>query len=320
MKNMKLKKRAFTLIELLVVIVITGVLIALLLPAIQAARETSRRVICVNNLKQFGLAINQYISEYNRFPPGNSGITQYSLHVVLLPYLEQNNVYHQINFNNVSILESFGNTTVGRARISTFQCPSDMYSSVLVSGDFISPNNTNYAGNVGDERMIVRPNGIIGMRPIGPETATDGLSNTVAMSEILVGRKNHEDRLRTIYKSSLKLWGDTNSLELFRTRCRDLTFFTPNYGMNKGEIWMFGQRFQTLYNHVMPPNQPSCNFVAGTLSSVASSVTATSSHPGGVNSLFADGHVQFIKSGVTAQVWRAIGTRNAGEVVSADEY
>ncbi len=65
--------------------------------------------------------------------------------------------------------------------------------------------------------------------------------------------------------------------------------------MNKGEIWMFGQRYQTLYNHIMPPNQPSCNFVAGTLSSVGSSVTATSLHPGGVNALFADGHVKALR-------------------------
>lgn len=83
---------------------------------------------------------------------------------------------------------------------------------------------------------------------------------------------------------------------------------------------MFGQRYQTLYNHIMPPNQPSCNFVAGTLSSVGSSVTATSLHPGGVNTLFADGHVQFVKESIDAKVWRAIGTRNGGEVVSAGDY
>ena len=99
-----------------------------------------------------------------------------------------------------------------------------------------------------------------------------------------------------------------------------LDFFTPNFGMNKGEIWMFGQRYQTLYNHIMPPNQPSCNFVAGTLSSVGSSVTATSLHPGGVNALFADGHVQFVKQTIQANIWRAIGTRNGGEVISADDY
>ncbi|MFM7319360.1 MAG: DUF1559 domain-containing protein [bacterium] len=211
----EMRNRGFTLIELLVVIVVTGLLIALLLPAIQSAREMSRRAICVNNLKQFGLAIHQYATDHNRFPPGNSGKTQFSMHSVNLPYIEQMNVYNQVNFNNISILEAVGNKTVGQARISMFQCPSDYYFSDRASGDMISPNKTNYAGNVGDERMIIRPNGIIGYRPIGLESATDGLSTTVAMSEMLVGRKNSEYRLRTIYKSSLKLWGDTNNLELF---------------------------------------------------------------------------------------------------------
>jgi prepilin-type processing-associated H-X9-DG protein/prepilin-type N-terminal cleavage/methylation domain-containing protein len=313
-------RKAFTLIEILVVIFIVGLLIALVLPAVQYARENARRMVCVNNLKQFGIGLNQYVLDYNRFPPGVSGNTQFSFHVMLMPYMEQKNAYDQINFNNISIIESFANSTVGRSKISTLQCPSDTYTSLQTPGDLIAPNKTNYAGNVGDERMIVRPNGMFGNKPIGLQTTTDGLSSTVAMSEMLVSRKNVEHRLRTVFKSASKLWGATNDLELFTSRCRDLIFFTPNFGMNKGEIWMFGQRYQTLYNHIMPPNQPSCNFVAGTLSSVGSSVTATSLHPGGVNALFADGHVQFVKQTIQANIWRAIGTRNGGEVISADEY
>jgi len=313
-------RKAFTLIEILVVIFIVGLLTAILLPAVQSARGTARRISCVNNLKQFGIGLNQYVLDYNYFPPGVSGNTQFSFHVMLMPYMEQKNAYDQINFNNISIIESFANSTVGRSKISTLQCPSDTYTSLQTPGDLIAPNKTNYAGNVGDERMIVRPNGMFGNKPIGLQTTTDGLSSTVAMSEMLVSRKNVEHRLRTVFKSASKLWGATNDLELFTSRCRDLIFFTPNFGMNKGEIWMFGQRYQTLYNHIMPPNQPSCNFVAGTLSSVGSSVTATSLHSGGVNALFADGHVQFVKQTIQANIWRAIGTRNGGEVISADDY
>lgn len=313
-------KSGFTLIEILVVITIVGLLVALLLPAVQSAREASRKLGCVNNLKQYGIGLHQYDSDYGSFPSGISGRTQFSFHVLLMPYMEQTNAYNQINFNNISIMEAFANSTVGRSKISTLQCPSDTYTSLQTPGDLIAPNKTNYAGNVGDERMIVRPNGMFGNKPIGLQTTTDGLSSTVAMSEMLVSRKNVEHRLRTVFKSASKLWGATNDLELFTSRCRNLIFFTPNFGMNKGEIWMFGQRYQTLYNHIMPPNQPSCNFVAGTLSSVGSSVTATSLHPGGVNALFADGHVQFVKQTIQANIWRAIGTRNGGEVISADDY
>ena len=313
-------RRGFTLIEVLVVITIIGLLILLLLPAIWAARETARRIKCINNLKQFGVGINQYIAVSGLFPPGNSGRTQFSVHALILPHIEQLQVYNQINFNNISILESFGNTTVGRAGISMFQCPSDSYCSSPVSGDAISPNNTNYAGNVGDERMIVQPNGIIGFKPVSPQSATDGLSNSTAMAEMLVSRKKTEERLRTFYKASVINWGPVYSLEIYTARCRDLVFFTPNFGMNKGEIWLFGQRVQTLYNHVMTPNQPSCSFMNSRVSNLGNSITSTSQHPGGVNTLFADGHVQFIKESVSPQVWRAIGTRNGGEVISMTDY
>lgn len=319
---MKNGSRGFTLIEVLVVIVIVGLLIALLLPAVQAARETARRIKCVNNMKQYGIAIHQYVSDFGLFPPGEARPTNYSIHALLLPYMEQQIVYQQINFNNISILEAIQNVTVGRAGISTLLCPSDPIAAKLNNRESMPLSHTNYAGNLGDgsSRTPV-PNGIIGsIKPVGPQSATDGLSTTVAMSEMLVGRKTQEDRLRTIYRTTSKLWGPTNDLELFTSRCRDLIFFTPNFAMIKGEVWLFGQYNHTLYNHMMPPNQPSCNFVFGTVSRVGSSVTAASLHPGGVNALFADGHVQFVKQGVNALIWRAIGTRNGDEAVSNDEF
>lgn len=312
-------RRGFTLIEVLVAITIIGLLIALLLPAIQASREAARRMSCVNNLKQYGIALNQYATDYGTFPPGDSGSTHYSFHAILLPYLEQTVVHNQINFNNVSILEAFFNKTVSGAYISTLMCPSDPYVTVFAPGLPNFPNKTNYAGNIGDDRILIRSNGMIGYKPIGIQSAIDGLSSTVAMSEMLVSVKNQEDRLRTVYYPSSETWGPVNSLELFTSRCRDLILFTPNQGSSKGEIWLFGQHFHTLYNHMMPPNQPSCTFVPGRLS-VGSSATATSLHPGGVNALFADGHVQFVKQSVAANLWRAIGTRNGGEVVSATDY
>ncbi len=84
-------RKAFTLIEILVVIFIVGLLTALLLPAVQSSREAARRIVCVNNLKQYGIGLNQYVLDYNRFPPGVSGNTQFSFHVLLMPCMEQTN-------------------------------------------------------------------------------------------------------------------------------------------------------------------------------------------------------------------------------------
>jgi hypothetical protein len=314
-------RKAFTLIEILVVIFIVGLLTAILLPAVQSARGTARRISCVNNLKQFGIAIQYYVTDNNVFPIGANGNGSFSFHAILLPYLEQVNIYNCINFNSSAIWEAFfTNTTVSRAHLSTFWCPSDPETTSFYSGNPFTPGKTNYVGNVGNDQTFISSNGIIVFKHVSPQTATDGLSSTVAVSEIQVSKQKKEGRLRTIYMAPNKSWGEKYDLDTFTERCRNLLYFTPNFSMNKGEIWLFGQRFQTLYNHVMPPNQPSCNFILGNLSATNDAETATSLHPGGVNALFADGHVQFVKQTIQANIWRAIGTRNGGEVISANDY
>ena len=101
---MRLKMRkAFTLIEILVVILIVGLLTAILLPAVQSARGTARRISCVNNLKQFGIAIQYYVTDNNVFPIGANGNGSFSFHAILLPYLEQVNIYNCINFNSSAV-------------------------------------------------------------------------------------------------------------------------------------------------------------------------------------------------------------------------
>ncbi|WP_337175285.1 DUF1559 domain-containing protein [Paludisphaera sp.] len=206
------RRGAFTLIELLVVIAIIAVLIALLLPAVQAAREAARRAQCVNNLKQLGLGLHNYISSQNsmpplsglmwRNPPANPGWGNWPLGwaAALMPMMEGQALANASNY-------SFGADqpqnyqTVCRARVATFICPSES----LAAGPWQSQSWMNYAANVGGPATLATWSGVIipmrqtdGVVEIGtnyPRNAgtvsvaslTDGTSNTVAFSERLIG-------------------------------------------------------------------------------------------------------------------------------------
>ena len=208
-------RRGFTLIELLVVIAIIGVLIALLLPAVQSAREAARRSQCTNNLKQIGLALHNYHSTNNSFPLGNSmnnrsygsnnnydPWTGWSAHSQLLPYLEQQPLYGAINFaygpkendNNAN----YANLTVTSSLIAGFLCPSDPYSGKLTDpalGQMLvrRTNNNNYFGSVGVSTGVggfnnQETSGIFAVWfSVGLESVLDGTSNTIAFAEGLVG-------------------------------------------------------------------------------------------------------------------------------------
>ena len=205
-------RRGFTLIELLVVIAIIAVLISLLLPAVQSAREAARRAQCVNNLKQIGLAMHNYVSAYNAFPMGGTpqyGIIgsfppngpaeweNYSSLAMMLPYLEQSMVY---NACNLLICPDTGygyaqppNGTAYNTKLNTFLCPSDPYSGTL--------NICNYAGSYGTTTYMpyyevhnfstLNQGDTTGIFTIWKsytlQSVTDGLSNTMAFAEALTG-------------------------------------------------------------------------------------------------------------------------------------
>jgi len=208
---MRNKSRGFTLIELLVVIAIIAVLIALLLPAVQAAREAARRSQCVNNLKQLGLAVHNYVSQNNVLPlqsmyPASADVSwgwSYGWPLGLLPNMEQTTMYNAFNFstgffgNAAGNTFQQGNTTVAYVQIATLICPSD--------GVRRRPQapygTTNYVGNMGGPGVInwmtgtIVPNGSFisgwgdsgNFGPVGLEAVRDGTSNTALFSERLVG-------------------------------------------------------------------------------------------------------------------------------------
>jgi prepilin-type N-terminal cleavage/methylation domain-containing protein/prepilin-type processing-associated H-X9-DG protein len=373
---MSKRRCGFTLIELLVVIAIIAVLIALLLPAVQSAREAARRAQCVNNLKQIGLAIHNYISSIDSLPPSGSshstkGLTgyheavanPYAMKVRILPFMEQQNVYNAINFalDPEWGFDSSGwemaNTTAKAMRISSFLCPSDLRKGNRnnrgSTGGDVS-QTTNYMNNIGGNRWYnggapdgpayfhgSSPNNSIGgnnneaaTRPtITLASVVDGTSNTAIYSEFVKGDGNgpgdSRDGLGMIYTGSSRVTnsGVVATLGKIRANYLDAQLCQASTIKNwswKGERWMCQDPGRGgFYSHTQTPNRKSCvytddNQVSNTTWEAI--IAAGSSHPGGVNVLFLDGSVKFIKDTINYNTWYALGTHNGAEVISADSF
>jgi prepilin-type N-terminal cleavage/methylation domain-containing protein/prepilin-type processing-associated H-X9-DG protein len=345
-------RSGFTLIELLVVIAIIGVLVSLLLPAVQSAREAARRAQCTNNLKQLGLAMHNYQSALGGLPWGDGPDewNQWSSLALMLPYIESGAIYNAINF--MYGMQDWNlpfNTTTHRVRIAVYNCPSDV--DRLTSANAAS----NYAGNAGtapsafyDWANIGAFDGLFGWSGNSRKTGnfvkqtpavdlnaiTDGTSNTAAFSEKVKGtgwftnaRVNDQMRPPSTYALITK---PANNADLVRPQavfdlCRSRNPSAPATAQNQnnlypnGSMWYNGCPSNTRYNHIMTPNTWSCTY-GGRWGDMGGAVTATSRHPGAVNVLMADGSVRGVKDSVNAQVWWAVGTRAGGEVVSSDAF
>jgi prepilin-type N-terminal cleavage/methylation domain-containing protein/prepilin-type processing-associated H-X9-DG protein len=329
-------RRGFSLIELLVVIAIIGVLISLLLPAVQSAREAARRAQCTNNLKQLALATASYTNRWGSYPLGvqfTFNLSTCSHWVAILPELEQQPLYNQINFD--WCLWSSQNTTNIGQQLNVMMCPSDglVGRPVLFDAQGIDPElfhngvilqrQGSYKGNSGtwfrnsrDPSLQREANGFFQRQQvIQPAEVRDGLSNTILYGESTLGILSEEE----IY------WeGPTWSASWFGS-----TIFTSMYPIN--------------------PQKKMPDVSADNLTH-AYVGAASSEHPGGANFAMADGSVRFLKDSISSWtndpvtglpygvtrtsgtgsyvvgpearpgVYQALTTRSGGEVVSSDGY
>jgi len=354
-----ISRRGFTLIELLVVIAIIAVLIGLLLPAVQAAREAARRSQCVNNLKQIGLAMHNYHDTINSFPMGSSRAPtpagpdnwawwgDWSAHAMLLPYLEQAPLYSAGNFSVTAMGHDPAgqmNATVVNTRLAGFLCPSDGNAGRnYINSYYASAGTTTHRHHHVHFTGVFARNVSYGIRDV-----TDGTSNTIAFSEGLIANDNGgRTRAHSVVNVSAV------NVEADVTRNLDIWSLVPAGGAppgpklttylqscvtalrtgpandvrpNKGERWAWGETAMTMFHTIVPPNSNQFAFAAcrndcgGCSPDAAVFSNAQSNHPGGVNVLMSDGSVRFAKNTISWPIWWSLGTKANGEIIGADAF
>lgn len=318
------RRTGFTLIELLVVIAIIAVLIALLLPAVQMAREAARRAQCKSHMKQLGLALQNYVDTFGVLPMGdvqedpntNFGAKFYSGFSLLLPFLESQIYYDQINFQITGDRPTPGvvrpeNSTVRESILSVFLCPSDLENPLPSAG-----GATNYNVNRGAtivffphpaNASLGQPNGLFWWNSrVLPRDIIDGLSKTAAFSERIIVDGNNG-----LISPREDIFTDANeplTLDEAVQVCDaiDISSLASQFPLFMGAPWLHGQH---AYQHVGTPNGRSC----GWRTVLRANMVASSRHPGGVHVTLADGSVQFVSDSIDLPVWRAIGTRAGNE-------
>ena len=296
------QRRGFTLVELLVVIAIIGILVALLLPAIQAAREAARRAQCVNNLKQLGVALHNYHDAMQVFPAGHTLDNRtlgdrFTWPVALWPYLEQEALYSQMDFRS-----DFGscytwNTPIMLSALASFQCPSDGESAYghqcRVRNSYVANTGIGYLRKqlpAAHQPGMFQQNRYLKMRDI-----TDGTSTTVGISEFLKVREGYDYRGTWSYPEGCHYQHDrtpnTRIPDELRIGC------CPNADANHPEA----PCIETYTDHATRKVL----------------MSARSRHPGGVQVMLMDGAAKFVTDSIDIVTWRALGTPFGYEVVGA---
>ncbi|MDR2170330.1 MAG: DUF1559 domain-containing protein, partial [Planctomycetaceae bacterium] len=343
----------FTLVELLVVIAIIGVLIALLLPAVQAAREAARRLQCANNMKQWGLAAHNYHDTFESMPAARNSChttgDRFSATYLLLPFMEQQSIFDAVRATTTNPYPDTGMIEATKAvthSISTLRCPSDSYGNspsitgaglnrhgavgniVISYGDGanrLQQNDTGSDGDISSRGMFYWSRGK------NLSAVTDGTSNTILISEscvaIGIGTRNIKGGIASLSGIDIGSWIWSPSVCMAIRNGQEFTGTPHNFW--RCARYLDGMVLYTGFNTIMPPNTPSC--VKVTNEAASGFYTANSNHSGGVNVTRVDGSVNFVSDTIdtnglpdsiqgknlTGQspygVWGALGTPSGGE-------
>ena len=321
-------KRAFTLVELLVVIAIIGVLLGLLLPAINSAYEAGRRTGCLNNLHQIGLALQNYHSANNAIPTAGDftvgmPFTAYSVQARLLPFIEGSTIYNKVDLTAPIASQP----DVAQQRIATYICPDETQDQSNVNAG-VTYYITDYGINIGTWLVFDPNTGKCGDGAFGVNARfkfsniTDGLSKTLAFSEVKA------------YQPALKDGGNPTGFNVPPPATPDVIqpfggTFVTNWSHAQ---WVSGMVLQSGFTTVFPPNTTvpyvdstgttyDIDFTASRLGTSTTNqtyvaVTSRSYHPGGVSVVMMDASAHFIDESISQDVWRALGTRAGGEPAS----
>ncbi|MGQ0634870.1 MAG: DUF1559 family PulG-like putative transporter [Planctomycetaceae bacterium] len=326
----------FTLIELLVVIAIIAVLVALLLPAVQQAREAARRTQCKNNLKQIGLAVHNYVSTFDFLPPSMaivptiSSNASWSVHGRIMPYLDQVNFYNQIDLQQ-NWASATNAPVVSGNRVPVYVCPSDPKTDTPRLASGVNLYCTNYGFNFGTWFVFDPATGRGGDGLFFPnsririEAITDGASNTLLASEVkswqAYTRNAPPPTITTpATVADVVAAADVGVRDRIQPATRDGTGHTE---------WANGHSHHSGFTTTLTPNTnvewtyqgvvydvdfASRQEGSSTTAASYSALTSRSYHFGIVNALWADGSAKSASKSIDLRVWRAAGTRSGGEV------
>ena len=331
------RRVGFTLVELLVVIAIIGILVALLLPAVQAAREAARRMSCSNNLKQFGLALHNFEQTYKSFPPSwkptndnsSDAIDGWSAQAMLLPFLEQGNVADHVDFKSsyklARVVDLGGETVpVSGLRIPTYICPSEARDEPRLSDGEREHYPINYGVNQGIWFTYDPQHQLVGDGPFFPGRGAraaeiaDGLSNTIAAAEVKAW--NPYFRNAALSQPAMPVKPDdicglggqfkTNSghTEWVDGRVHQIgitALFTPNTGV---PCRIDDRIYDVDWTNMQEGKSPTVSTYAW--------VTARSYLAEGVQTALMDGSVRFTPDTIDLHVWRALATRDKQDIAA----
>jgi prepilin-type N-terminal cleavage/methylation domain-containing protein/prepilin-type processing-associated H-X9-DG protein len=315
-------RQGFTLIELLVVIAIIAILIGLLLPAVQKIREAANRMSCSNKLKQLGLACHNYHDTLGKLPNAYDAKTGLSWHVMILPYIEQDNLYRQFDLTNPSFVHTIvgRNNPHGLVKLAAYQCPS----CPLKEQAFGAPNNTNGTSDLipattGQPAAIAHYYGVNGPRGTNPTTGQPypvgtALHEGVPVATSGIFQRDGENKLTDITD------GTSTTLMIV-----EMSWVSPQYG-TRYRTWVRGGEEYAGVVAGRPAFVVSCRNVTNGINAIFTAnlivpyndVPFGSMHPGGMNAAFGDGSVRFLRQSLSIGTYRALASKNGGEVIAND--